>query len=87
MKFNYQAYKPFKEFEDKEGNQVFLYSDDDSNECAVVVDSDNNILSDSTTGECGCRNCRENTDSWQEEQDQIEAEGEAKYEFNKENKE
>lgn len=26
-------------------------------------------------------------DSWQEEQDQIEAEGEAKYEFNKENKE
>lgn len=60
MKFNYQAYEPYKEYENKEGNQVFLYSDDDCNECMVVVDSDNNILVDTTTGKCACRSCREN---------------------------
>jgi hypothetical protein len=58
MKFNYKVYKPFKSFEDGE-NIVYLYSDDDQNECAVVVDTENNILSDSTTGECACRSCRE----------------------------
>ena len=58
MKFTDRAYKPFKEFE-KDGNTVYLYADDDLNECAVVVDAEDNILSDSTTGECACASCRD----------------------------
>lgn len=59
MKFNYQNYEVYKEFENKEGNQVFLFSDQDGYECAIVVDSDNNVLEEYKTGDCGCKSCRE----------------------------
>jgi hypothetical protein len=58
MKFKEYNYKPYKEIEQGE-NTVYLYADDDMNECAVVVDKDDNIISDSTTGECACRGCRD----------------------------
>lgn len=53
MKFNEREYKPYKEFQDKNVNWVYLWSDEDSNEVATVVDAE------STTGECGCPDCIE----------------------------
>lgn len=58
--FKYKAYNPYHEFV-WNNKTVYLYSDDDLNECALVVDSDNNILSDSPTSECACIGCRENS--------------------------
>lgn len=57
MKFNIKDYNPYREFE-LNGNKVYVYFDD-TYECAVVVDKDNNILSDSKTGGCACQTCRE----------------------------
>lgn len=58
MKFSDKVYKPYKEFE-RDGKYIYLYADEDLNECRLVVDEDENILSDEPTGECACSSCRE----------------------------
>lgn len=61
MKFDYEAYKPFKEYQ--EGNLwVYECADDDLYLVRVYVDDNGEIVKmQDVPGECACRSCQESS--------------------------
>lgn len=59
MKYNDRVYKSYDDYENEDGTWSYIYCDEDSLAVRVIVDEDDNILSESLTGDCGCQGCRE----------------------------